>query len=181
MIKPLALPYPRFKIEDGDIKAQGLISINSPIPPVTDKEIPTENFEEILFLTFDDIPVPTLKKDGKQLKGPTREDVEKAIAFGLSLRERHPEESTLLAVHCQAGKSRSAAIALAINMALNPRQIEDVVASLLQYDTNYQMCFNPRIIALTDNIFQTGGALNRALDKLCPAYRSWKKYWLRNT
>jgi len=177
MIQPLALPYPRFKIEDGDIKAEGLVSINSPTPLPTDRRIPEENFGKILKLTFDDIPYTTLVKNGVILIGPTREDVENAIAFGLGIRKLYPQDTTILAVHCFAGKSRSAAIALAINLAINPTQIEEVISSLLQYDPNSQMCFNPRIIALADEILQTGGNIDKQLHKLCPPYRSWKRYW----
>ena len=183
--KPFALPYPRFKIEDGDIKAEGLISISGSTPePFKEKALPLENFPDVLFLHFDDIPFRSMRKEGKLLAGPSKKDVMSAMRFAKKLREKHPQPSALLAVNCMAGKSRSAAIALAINALLAKEKYGaenegDVVKSLLAYDPNQQMCFNPMIVRFADEILQNHGALNKALDALCPPYRSWKKYWDR--
>ena len=183
--KPFALPYPRFRIEDGEIAAEGLISISGQgVADAGEKPIPAEKFGEILFLSFDDIPFATLNREGKLLVGPTIHDVQSALAFARRTRELHPGENALLAVHCMAGKSRSAAIALAINAHLAKETFGNghegaIVKNLLAYDPNQQMCFNPLIVAFADQILANQGALNAALDALCPPYRSWKKYWER--
>jgi predicted protein tyrosine phosphatase len=180
MIKPIALPFPRYKIEDGDVTAMGLISISPSDPKVIEAEIPKEKFGEILVLRFDDIPVESLD----DMKGPTVEHLEAAIAFakGLWSKETEGGGPTQIAVNCMAGKSRSAAIALAINAAHTKETLgngheENVVRSLLFHDPNQQMCFNPKIVDDTDRLLENGGALHQALHKLCPPARGWRHYW----
>jgi len=175
MVNLLALPYPRHKIESGSVCADGLISINLSSDLAPEVGLPTDNFNEILFLHFDDIPFLRLTRRGENLKGPLVSDVKRAIAFAKRIHKK--DSGAKIAVHCQAGKSRSAAIALAINASLNPERYEEVVAAMLARDPEQQMCFNPRIVAIADKLLKTHRGLDFALMKLCAPYRSWKKYW----
>lgn len=175
--RPVALPYPRHKIESGEIRADGLISINLSKDPRVHDSIPKENFGEILFLYFDDVPFESLARAGERFKGPKVSDVKKSLAFAKRIGKTCQAEAPQIAVHCQAGKSRSAAIALAINASMNPGHCEETVAALLACDPEQQMCFNPRIIAIADELLQPHMGLDRALMKLCSPYRSWKRYW----
>jgi hypothetical protein len=51
------------------------------------------------------------------------------------------------------------------------------VLELLAYDPNKQFCFNPGIIQITDRLFNNNRAIEKALEKHCSPYNSWKKYW----
>jgi predicted protein tyrosine phosphatase len=176
-VKPniLAFPYPRFVIEDKLVKSDALISINSPIKKSWEMDINYEEYKHVLLLDFDDIPFDTYQKGEETYYGPTKEHVNKAIAFSNKVKE---DNIDFIAVHCTAGKSRSAGIALAILAShLGEGNEELAVKSLLLHDKDQQMCFNPKIITLADEILNGKKLLDKELNNHCPAYVSWKKYW----
>ena len=178
----IALPYPRYKIEEGAVKADGLISISPSDTSFYEAPIPKENFGEILALRFDDIPAIHLWDTGRTLKGPTIESLETALAFAKRTLGRNSQAK--IAVNCLAGKSRSAAIALAVNAtaakeAWGNGHEAQTVAELLTHDPDQQMCFNPKIIDDADRLLDNQRGLHNALHKLCAPYRSWREYWER--
>jgi predicted protein tyrosine phosphatase len=175
MAKIAASPHPRYRIEEGGIAASGLISINAIDMKNPEVGIPVENFQDVLFLQFGDIPFPELVREGKRMKGPSIADVERAIAFAKKLIHENP--AAKIAVHCQAGKSRSAAIALAVNVSLQPEHHRQVLRAMLEKDTDSQMCFNPRIVEITDHLLKVSPTIDSLLLATCVPYRVWKKYW----
>lgn len=179
--KPIALPYPQSKIESGEIYATALISIVGSADTLSSEEVSFfgTQFEDVLYLNFDDIPFESFRGSGTIFYGPNMEDLRSSLSFAKKVKCEFDSEDLLIAVHCQAGKSRSAAIALAINIQDSGGNEEEVVRNLLLYDPNKQMCFNPRIIEIADILLNGEGKINAALEKLCPAYVTWKKYWSR--
>lgn len=182
-LEPAAFPYPRYKIEDGLVKADGLITISPSDRDFYEAPFPRENFGEILMLRFDDIPVESMQSDGKTLKGPTREDLEAAISFSRMVRAKNRQ--AVIAVNCMAGKSRSPALALAITAffakeSLGNGHEASIVSHLLAHDPTRQMCFNPKIIDDADKILENARGLHNALGRLCPSYWSWRKYWVKH-
>lgn len=181
IIKPplVTFPYPRYVIEDGLLEADALISINSPCPKPWETPLPYSSFKDVLRLEFDDVPVVRFERDGVIYSGPTKEDLLSSLAFAERVIARGGE---FVAVHCTAGKSRSAAISLAILAShLGGGNEELAVKTLLLHDRDQQMCFNPLLIRYADEILTgaTPGPLEQALILHCPAFRGWKKYWDR--
>ena len=178
MRKARVLPHPRWKIEDGLIKAEGLISISPSESAYQEAPIPQENFGEILMLRFDDIPIASLWEKNQRFFGPSVEAVRAATAFGLMILKK----KGTLAVNCAAGKSRSPALALAIEATLAKDEVGNghegtVVKNLLAHDVTHQMCFNPRIIDIANILLKNDRGLHNALERLCAPYRSWRRYW----
>jgi predicted protein tyrosine phosphatase len=108
---PFAKPYPQYMIEEGQVRSHGLISI---APTTTQVLIPSNTFKKVLRLTFDDVPHATFQKGNITYRGPSKEEVIEAIAFAEGCLK--DDETSDLTIHCQAGKSRSAALALIINI-----------------------------------------------------------------
>jgi len=174
-----ALPYARNIIENGEIEANALISIGASI---SNKHlrggdiILPENAYPILKLSFDDVPCKSYIDDKKNTwYGPTESDVIKALEFSKGIYDKNP--SAFIAVHCEQGKSRSAAITLAILSQLAGKSHEEyIVLKLLKHDKDQQFCFNPLIIKIADRLLNNSFALEKQLEKYCPRFVTWRKY-----
>ena len=175
-----ALPYSRSIIESGNIKADALISIGA---SELNKHlrggdiILPENKYPILRLSFDDVPLESYIDDKQNVwYGPNETDVIKALAFSKEIYQYNPD--AFIAVHCEQGKSRSAAITLSILSQLAGKGKEEyIVLKLLKQDVDQQFCFNPLVIKIADRILNNSFALEIQLEKYCPRFITGKKYW----
>jgi predicted protein tyrosine phosphatase len=78
-------------------------------------------------------------------------------------------EPPLIAIHCEHGKSRSSAIALALlTDHLDDGRERDAVNMLLRGDTENRMHPNSLVIGLTNDCLFRYGRINAALAELCP-------------
>ena len=183
MNKPISLSYPVTRVEDGSITADALISIRASVQnahrfpePIIH---PSYQDKPILILRFDDIPVESFQRKDITWIGPTKNDVLMALDFARHILAA--DRNTFIAVHCEKGKSRSAAIALAITADyLGAGNEGDAVRMLLEDDQEEMRCFNPGIIKMADEILDRDGAIERALMSQCKPFKSWLKYWERN-
>lgn len=99
-----------------------------------------------------------------------------ALDFSKDIYKNVPD--AFIAVHCEQGKSRSAGITLAILSQLAGKGKEEyIVLKLLKHDTNQQFCFNPLIIKIADSLLNNSSALEKNLEKYCPRFVTWRKYW----
>jgi predicted protein tyrosine phosphatase len=169
--------FPRKEIENDMAAADALISIRAP----GDNSIkidPTLFDNEIFILEFDDVPVLEWTDDkGRTWHGPTEKQITDVLNFYRDLISRKKIE--FIALHCQQGKSRSAAIALTI-MAdfLGKGREAEAVESVLLHDHEHKLCFNPGIIRMADKILNQGTAIENALELRCQPFKKWKKYWI---
>jgi predicted protein tyrosine phosphatase len=133
----------------------------------------------LLRLVFDDIGMPTYG----HFVGPTMEQISEAIEFGRAIVDgRHlfdgPSADPAIAIHCEHGKSRSAAIALALLAdqygAGNERE---AVNALLRADTESRMHPNPLVVSLADTCLFRYGRIDAALAEASPAYVWWRGLW----
>ncbi len=134
----------------------------------------------LLRLSFDDIG---MERYG-HFVGPSMAQISDAIEFG----RRVIDGSTffdgpsigppLIAIHCEHGKSRSAAIALALLADhLGDGREHDAVNTLLRGDIENRMHPNPLVIGLTDDCLFRYGRINAALAELYPRYAKWRELW----
>lgn len=158
--------------------ADGLISIRASAPePCEVLDLAVQQavsgiVDAALVLRFDDVAIPAY---GPYV-GPTMVDVSTALDFARRIRGRAPEGT--LAVHCLHGRSRSAAIALAILAdEVGPGQEETAVAVLLRQDGDGKMHPNPAIMQMAEVVLLRGGRLEEALAAACPRYVKWRDYW----
>ena len=168
--------HSRAAVEKGMVRADALISICGP-----DQDAPPFNPDwfrgEVLPLAFDDIPVEAwTDRHGATWSGPSRGQVIGAIDFA---RYVITHETTHIAVHCEQGKSRSAAIALAVLAATSSATEQEVVATLMTQDVDAQFCFNPGIVRHADELLGREGRLEAALAEACPRFVTWRAYWRR--
>jgi predicted protein tyrosine phosphatase len=134
----------------------------------------------LLRLSFDDIATAKLG----HRTGPTMLQVTEAIEFGRCVATgRHffdgpPAGSPLIAVHCEHGKSRSSAIALALLADhFEDGREQDAVNALLRTDFENRMQPNPLVISLTDDCLFRYGRIDAALATLSPRYLHWRTLW----
>lgn len=134
----------------------------------------------LLRLSFDDIG---MERYGHFLL-PTMQDVTKVIEFGrrvmagVEFFDGPSAEPPLIAIHCEHGKSRSSAIALALLADhLGDRREHDAVNVLLRSDVDDRMHPNPLVIGLTDDCLFRYGRINAALVELSPRYAKWRELW----
>lgn len=160
--------YPRMVIEAG-IRADALVSI---CPTDKSQIAPAFHSGPVLTLHFDDIPCDTwTDRKLRAWRGPKPEDVQEALAFGRQFQNQ------TLAVHCQAGQSRSASIALAIHAdRLGPGNEGRAVEYLLA-DGNPKIRPNPGIVRMADEILGRNGAIESALEAVCEPYVAWRRFW----
>lgn len=171
--------HSRAAVEDGAAEgADGVISVRpSAETDRSDLDLACSqavlgDLSAILPLRFDDIGVPAF---GPYV-GPTMEDVASAIEFARSVRMRAPDGT--LAVHCEIGVSRSAALALAaIADELGPGREGDAVAWLLRDDADGRFQPNSLIVSLADAALFRYGAIDAALAEACPRYVRWRQHW----
>jgi predicted protein tyrosine phosphatase len=130
-------------------------------------------------LIFDDIGIAALD----HLVGPSMAEVANAIEFGRNVADGRiffdgPVAQPTIAVHCEHGKSRSAAIALALVADhLGDGREYDAVNVLLRDDIENRMHPNPLIVSLTDACLFRYGRVDAALAELSPRYRRWRELW----
>ncbi|MCB8878028.1 hypothetical protein [Acidisoma silvae] len=134
----------------------------------------------LLKLRFDDIGVPRYRR----AVGPTMQQIDAAIAFGRLVRsgadffDGPPAAPPTIAVHCEYGRSRSAAIGLALLADfLGDGREQAAVNALLRLDIQNQMQPNPFVINLADAAMFRYGRIDAALSALSPRYMAWRKYW----
>ena len=128
--------------------------------------------DAILVLRFDDVGVPAF---GRQA-GPTDDDAARVLEFARGLRAR--PLAAKVAIHCEAGRSRSAAIALGVLAdELGPGAEADAVSMLLGLDVEGKVCPNPLLVRLLDSRLWRYGALENALAGACPAYVAARSNW----
>jgi predicted protein tyrosine phosphatase len=134
----------------------------------------------LLKLSFDDIGMAQYG----QLPGPTMAQITDAIEFGRCVVEGQSffdgpvVGEPLVTVHCEHGKSRSAAIALALLADhLGDGRERDAVNTLLRNDFENRMHPNPLVINLTDDCLFRYGRINTALVEMSPRYARWRALW----
>ena len=125
-----------------------------------------------LVLRFDDIALPAYGP----FVGPDMEHLAQTLDFARALRDQSPD--AVLAVHCEHGVSRSAAVALAIiTDEMGPGREDEAVAKLLRSDIDARMHPNPLIVSLADTALWRYGALDAALAAVSPSYVHWRDHW----
>lgn len=134
----------------------------------------------LLSLSFDDIG---MDRYGHFL-GPTIAQVTEAIEFGRQVADGRclfdgpPSGSPLIAIHCEQGKSRSAAIALALLADhFGDGRERHAVNGLLRADIENRMHPNPLVIELADSCLFRYGRIDAALADLSPRYLKWRQLW----
>lgn len=186
-----SLPYPRFEAESSAIgPVLALVSIGPSLSApssVARPSIPKDAYPALLRLAFDDVPQEVwIGRDGTRWMGPKEEDLLAALDFArpfvakASNEGRGPGDPPAVAVHCEQGRSRSAAIALAICAeAYGPGREADAVRAVLSGDVDGRRCFNPFLVRAADRILDRKGRLEEALAAACRPYRTWTAYWRR--
>lgn len=134
----------------------------------------------LLRLPFDDIGIP----EYGHYRGPTMTQIADAIDFARSivdggcLFDGPRVEPPLIAVHCEYGKSRSAAIALALLADhFGAGREHDAVNELMRSDTEDRMHPNPLVVNMADACLWRYGRLDAALAELSPRYVGWRDLW----
>lgn len=125
----------------------------------------------ILRLEFDDVAFAL----GKWVPC-TEAHLSRALTFASDIRARGAET---LAVHCRQGKSRSAAVALAIlaEQYGSGREMEAVAELLAQDPDGTIIQPQPAIVAMADRLLERNGAIEAALEASCPLFVTWRAYW----
>ena len=179
----------RMEVEAGGAEgADGVISIRA-AGVASEAELATALVQatrgesaRLLKLSFDDIGMPTYG----HFVGPTMAQVSDAIDFGRAIVDgRHlfdgpSAEAPLIAVHCEHGKSRSAAIALDLLADhYGDGRERDAVNELMRTDVESRMHPNPLVVSLADASLFRYGRLDAALADLSPRYVSWRDLWRR--
>jgi predicted protein tyrosine phosphatase len=109
---------------------------------------------------FDDIPQMVLTfwdSEQKVPNGPDREQVEKGLNFVME----HIEEGPVI-IHCKAGKSRSAAMALGVLSKLYPEKPEGELVNML-LAMRPQAAPNILMVEMLDDLTGRGGKLTQAV------------------
>jgi predicted protein tyrosine phosphatase len=133
----------------------------------------------LLTLRFDDIGMPTYG----HFVGPGMAEVAEAIAFGRAIVDGRtlfdgPADDPLIVVHCEHGKSRSAAIALALLVDhFGDGRERDAINALLRGDVENRMHPNPLIVSLADSALFRYGRVDATLAELSPRYVKWRDLW----
>ena len=134
----------------------------------------------LLRLSFDDIG---MERYGHFI-GPSMAQITDAIEFGRrvidggSFFDGPRAGPALIAIHCEHGKSRSAAIAVALLADhLGDGREREAVNTLLRSDVENRMHPNPRVIGLSDDCLFRYGRINAALAELSPRYAKWRELW----
>jgi hypothetical protein len=115
--------------------------------------------------------------------GPTISEISEIIEFGRQIVDGRylfdgPNSNPLIVIQCEHGKSRSAAIALALLADHLGDGFEvDAVNSLLRADVENRIYPNPLILSLTDACLFRYGRLEDALAAQSPRYVQWRQLW----
>jgi hypothetical protein len=131
-------------------------------------------------LYFDDIGIARFG----HFVGPNMAQIVDAIEFGRSIIDGASffdgpgVGPRLIAVHCEHGKSRSAAVALAVLADhVGDGRERDAANMLLRNDFENRMHPNPLVISLVDDCLFRYGRIDAALTELCPRYAKWREWW----
>jgi predicted protein tyrosine phosphatase len=134
----------------------------------------------LLRLSFDDIG---MERYG-HFVGPSMAQITEVIEFGRrvidggSFFDGPSVGPPMIAIHCEHGKSRSAAVALALLADhLGDGRERDAVNTLLRGDIENRMHPNPLVIGLADDCLFRYGRINAALAELSPRYAQWRELW----
>jgi predicted protein tyrosine phosphatase len=134
----------------------------------------------LLRLAFDDIGMARYG----HFVGPSMAQITDAIEFGRrvidggSFFDGPSAGPPLIAIHCEHGKSRSAAVALALLADhFGDGRERDAVSALLRSDIENRMHPNPLIIGLADDCLFRYGRINAALAELSLRYVKWRELW----
>ena len=167
---------------DGVISIRGTASGSEPELATALVQATRGESARLLKLSFDDIGLP----EYGHFIGPTMSQISDAIEFGRSiLAGRHLFDGPgaappLIVVHCEYGKSRSAAIALALladNFGVGRER--DAVNALMRNDVENRMHPNPLVVNLADACLFRYGRLDAALIELSPRFANWRDLWLK--
>jgi predicted protein tyrosine phosphatase len=168
-----AVAVPRGYVEEGEAFGDALVSIGW-----TAVRQPRPFPLGFCRLGFDDIPVREWTSDGRTWRGPRMVHVERAVSFARSVAAA--ASSARIVVHCDQGKSRSAAVALAILAdALGRGSEPEAVARVVAGAPDRKLGFNPGVVRLADRLLGRDGAIERALEAGCPSFVTWRAYWER--
>jgi predicted protein tyrosine phosphatase len=134
----------------------------------------------LLKLSFDDIGMGRYG----HFVGPTMAQITEAIEFGRRVADGGgffdgpTTGPPLIVIHCEHGKSRSAAVAVALLADhWGDGREREAVNTLLRTDIESRMHPNPLVIGLTDDCLFRYGRINAALADLCPRYVRWRELW----
>ena len=176
----------RVAVESGEaVGADGLISIRGtgdgaePELALAIAQATGGESARVLRLVHDDIGMPAYG----HFVGPSMSQIQEAIDFGRRIRDGRvlfdgPVNDPLIVVHCEHGKSRSSAIALALlTDDLGPGEEVDAVNVLMRADIEGRMHPNPLTISLTDACLFRYGQLDAALGEASARYRKWRDLW----
>jgi predicted protein tyrosine phosphatase len=167
----MLLVRPRHHVEAGLVAGASLISIaghNGPYPKLADR------WPHRLDLRFDDVPCAEIQMVDGLWRGPTMADLEAALEFARTA-------PAPLIVHCEAGRSRSTGIALAILAdRLGPGHEDEAVQQLmLSTLVEEHTQPNPLLVSMADTLLGREGRIWSALIAGCPQFPSWVGYWQR--
>jgi predicted protein tyrosine phosphatase len=158
--------------------ADAVISIRSTTiepEPALDQALAAlgEGDGRLLRLRFDDIGMASYR----HFIGPTAAQIAEAISFGRAVRQR--VAAPQIVVHCEFGRSRSAAIALALLAdRVGTGGEQDAVAELLALQVEVALHPNPLIVALAEAHLGLGqGRLDTALAEVSSRYVQWRDLW----
>lgn len=163
--------------------ADAVISIRGALRPFEESDLDlaiaqavSGDTEAVLRLRFDDIGIERFALDERiALRGPTFDDVNAVIDFGRRFRAR---VDVRVVSHCEQGRSRSSAAALAVLAdAFGPGRENEAVATLMRGDLDGMMHPNPRFVRMADAALLRAGRLEAALVELCPRYIHWSNLW----
>ena len=164
---------------DGVISIRGSSSGDEPELAAALAQATRGERARLLRLAFDDIALATYR----HLVGPTMTQISDAVEFGRSIVDGRnlfdgAVTDPLIVVHCEHGKSRSAAIALAV-MAdhLGAGAEHEAVNALMRGDVNDRQYPNPLVISLADASLWRYGRLETALAELSPRFFQWRAVW----
>lgn len=164
---------------DGIISIRGSASRLEPDLAATLTQATRGESARLLRLHFDDVGLPTYR----HLVGPTMAQISAAVDFGRAIVSGHnlfdgPVENPLVAIHCEHGQSRSAAVGLALLADHHGAGAErDAVNVLMRDDINDRQHPNPLAISLADSCLWRYGRLEAALAELSPRFYRWRAVW----
>jgi predicted protein tyrosine phosphatase len=133
----------------------------------------------LLRLVFDDIGVPSFE----HFAGPTMAQITEVIDFGRQVADGWcffdgPVPDPTVVINCEHGKSRSAAIALALLADhFGDGNEQDAVKELLHGDLDDRIHPNPLVVALTDDCLFRYGRIGQALAEASPRFVKWRDFW----
>jgi predicted protein tyrosine phosphatase len=130
-------------------------------------------------LSFDDIGVAAYRRH----VGPTMDQIRDAIQFSRSIVEGRslfdgPSTDPLIVIHCEQGKSRSTALAIAVLADhLGFGRERGAVSMVLRSDVEGRMHPNPLVVSLADACLFRYGRIDQALADQSSRYVEWRNLW----